>query len=295
MKSTVAVLIPCFNSGKYLKATVESALAQSFGPLEIIAINDGSQDETQSILEGFLPSIRILTHPNNANLGQAASLNVGIRSSTADLIAFLDSDDIWCPDKIQKQASIIEKHPDVGLVYTNGHVIDENGHVLHSLLPNDFHEGNVVGRMLLNYYIGAGASSVMVKKAIFEKTGLFNRALQSADHEMWIRMSEVTKFCYVPEHLMAYRKHCGQQSLRRRQWEDGFTILRDACQRYPYGTNIRRKRLAVLHYRLGEYDWNHGSHLRALCYLIWAGLLDPLRAVQVLRQGRFVNIDVKRC
>ncbi|MGH7146282.1 MAG: glycosyltransferase [Nitrospiraceae bacterium] len=281
MKLPVAVLIPCFNSGRYLKATIESALTQTYTPLEVIAINDGSRDETHTILQSYAPTIRILSHPDNANLGQAASLNLGVRSTTAEFIAFLDSDDIWYPDKIEKQVKILKMHADIGLVYANGLAIDEEGKTLYGLFPDFFQERNVEGAILLNCYIRV-PSSIMVRKTILEKAGLFRTDLQATDHDMWIRMSELTKFHYLPEILMAYRVHPGQQSLRRRQWEDGFSILREACQRHPYGVDLRRKRLAVLYYRLGEYDWDHGLHLRALCYFLLAGLIDPLRAVQVL-------------
>lgn len=293
MKVRVAVLIPCFNRGKYVKDTIESALTQTYSPLEVIAINDGSLDDTQSILESFLPSIRILSHPNNANLGQAASLNLGVKSTAADCIAFLDSDDSWHPGKIEKQVKILEMHADVGLVYTNGLAMEEEGKGLHNLLPDSFHERNVKGAILLNCYIRV-PSSVMVRRALLEKVGLFRTDIQATDHDMWVRMSELAQFHYLPEILMAYRVHSGQQSLRRRQWEDGFTILREACHRHPYGITLRRKRLAVLYYRLGEYDWNHGSCLRALWNFLLAGLLDPLRAVQVLRQNKFMNLDAKR-
>jgi hypothetical protein len=100
---------------------------------------------------------------------------------------------------------------------------------------------------------------------------------------MWIRMSEITKFYHIPDILIGYRKHRGQKSSARRQWEDGFTILKEACKRFPYGANLKRKRLAVLYYRLGEYDWRNNCYFRALKNYFFATILDPFRAMNVIQ------------
>ena len=276
-RHSVAVIIPCFNSSKFIEKTIESALTQDYKDLEIVAIDDGSTDETRKILESYLPKVRILSHPNNSNLGQAASLNLGIRESKSDLIAFLDSDDIWYPKKIEEQVKIFQRYSYVGLVYTNGYVIDENDKILYKLLPDDFQEENIPGKILLKCYIRT-PSTVMVKREELKKIGLFKPYLRNGqDHDMWIRMSEVTKFYYIPNILAAYRKHPGQISSRRRLWEEEFTILREACKRYRYGLNLRRKRLAVLYYRLGEYDWTHDNYFKALLNFSQASMFDALR------------------
>jgi len=282
-KHSVAVIIPCYNSSKYIRKTIDSVLSQDYEYLEIIAVDDGSTDETREILESYLPKIRILSHPNKANLGTATSLNLGINEAKSDLIAFLDSDDIWHPCKIKEQVKIFQKYSDVGLVYTNGYVIDENDNILYELFPDDFQEENIPHKMLLKCYIRT-PSSVMVKREAFEKIGLFRPYLRNGqDHDMWIRMSEVTKFYYLFHFLIAYRKHPGQISSRRSSWETGFIVLRDACKRYPYGVNLKRKRMAVLSYRLGEYDWSHNAYLSGLKNYFLAGMLDPLRAIDFIQ------------
>jgi len=276
-KYSVSVIIPCCNSSKYVKKTIDSALNQNYENYEIIAIDDGSTDGTREILESYLPKIRILSHPNNANLGQAASSNLGITETKSDLIAFLDSDDIWYPNKIEEQVKIFQKYSDVGLVYTNGYVIDESDNILYKLFLDGFREENISRKILLKCYIRT-PSSVMVKREAFEKIGLFRPYLRNAqDHDIWIRMSEVTKFYYLPYFLIAYRKHPGQISSRRSLWEEGFVVLRDACKRYPYGLNLRRKRLAVLYYRLGEYDWTHDNYFKALLNFSQASMFDAFR------------------
>lgn len=282
-KHSVAVIIPCYNSSKYLRKTLDSVLNQGYRYLEIVVIDDGSTDETRKILGSYLPKIRILSHPDNANLGPAASQNLGITQTESELIAFLDSDDIWYPNKTEEQVKIFEKYCDVGLVYTNGYVIDESDNILYELFPDGFRGENISSKILLKCYIKT-PSSVMVRREAFEKSGLFQAYLRNShDHDMWIRMIEVAKFYYLSQFLIAYRKRPGQMSSKRQQWEEGFTVLRDACQRYPYGFNLRRKRLAVLYYRLGEYDWSHNAYLSGLKNYFLAAMLDPFRAVKFIQ------------
>jgi glycosyltransferase involved in cell wall biosynthesis len=281
-KYKVAVIIPCYNSAKFITKAIDSVLNQDYKYLEIVAIDDGSTDNTRQILESYLPKIRLLFHPNDTNLGQTASLNLGIRETESDLIAFLDSDDLWFTNKITEQVKIFEQNSEFGLVYTNGYVIDENDKKLFPILPADFKEENIPGRILLQCYIKS-PSAVIVKRELFQKTKLFKTCFRNApDHDMWIRMSEVTKFYYIPDFLYAYRKHSNQMTLRRKLWENGFIVLKEACKRYPYGLNLKRKRMAVLYYRLGEYDWKHSNYFHALLNFSLSGILDPFRTLGLI-------------
>lgn len=133
MSSNVSVIIPCYNSAKFIKKTLNSVLDQIYKPLEILVIDDGSTDETRAILEGYSSHVRILCHPNNVNLGIGASLNLGVQETKTDLIAFLDSDDLWHPTKLGEQVKIFTTCPNVGLSYTNVNVIDENDKVLYEI------------------------------------------------------------------------------------------------------------------------------------------------------------------
>ena len=286
MGYSVSVIVPCYNSSRFIKKALDSVLNQSRRPEEVIGIDDGSTDNTRSILEGYSPDVRILCHQNNSNLGVGASMNLGVRGSKGDLVAFLDHDDLWYPTKLSEQVKVFDKYSDVGLVYTNVNVIDENDNELFEIYPNGFEELNKPEELLLKCYITT-VSSVMVRRKLFEKIGLFRTDIQSADHDMWLRMIEKTKFSYLPKCLALHRKHLTQISSGRRIWEDGFVILREACKRYPYGISIKRKRLAVLHYRLGEYDWNHKLYWKATKHFLLAAIFDPLRAVDFFISSLF--------
>lgn len=293
MSLSVSVIIPCYNSAKFIEKTLNSVLEQTYKPLEILVIDDGSQDETRKILERYSSQVELLCHPNNMNLGIGASMNLGVQKAKADLIAFLDADDLWHPTKLGEQVKIFATHPDVGLTYTNVNVIDEHDKVLYEIPPGDSTELNEPSKILLKCYIRT-ASSVMVRRNLFQQTGMFRTDIFAADHDMWIRMGEKTNFYFIPECLASHRKRQGQVSSKRKLWEDGFVILQEACKRYPYGNSVKRKRRAVLHYRLGEYDWRHNSYLSAAKQFTLSAMFDPLRSIDFIISTVLTNGKIHR-
>lgn len=286
----VDIIIPCYNAGPFIIRTLESALNQTYEKVNIVVVDDGSTDGTLDILLSYGPKIKVLRHPDNGNHGAPASLNLGISASTADYVAFLDADDIFYPDKIEKQVRILSEKSNIGLVYTNGHAIDENDTRLYRLFSEDHVECNNCGDILVNCYISAGSSTVMVRRNLFERVGLFSENVKCTyDHDMWIRLKEVSEYAYIPELLMAYRRHSGQQSTRRTQWEGGFYVLNNAMKRYPYGRKIYLRRLAVLYFRLGSFDVKNGFYLRGYFNLALSFICDPLRAFKVIMSKEAVN------
>ena len=128
-------------------------------------------------------------------------------------------------------------------------------------------------------------SNSLVRRAVFEKTGGFDESLRAAqDHDMAIRVAEVTRLAFLNEELWCYRRH-GQSISHARameRWINGFTILGKAVRRYPYSRKVRRKRLAVLHFRVGQCLLEEKNLPFAALRFSLAGILDPARAVGVL-------------
>ena len=281
---SVAAIIATYNSAKFIQRTILSALQQDYEPIEITVVDDGSTDDTVRKVERFAPRVRILHHPNKANLGPAASRNLGIKNTGADLIAFLDHDDMWHPTKIREQVTIFNNYPDVGLVHTNGYAIDEDDNILYELLPKDFNEPNQPEAILLNCYIKT-PSSVIVRRNLLEKVGMFYEGFRlSSDHDLWIRMKEITIFYFLAKHLLGIREHSTRLSTQgeHAMWKAGFDVLERAMTRYPYGLRVKRKRLAVLYYRLGNWDLRNGHYQNAFKSFLSAFNLDPYRSIKVL-------------
>lgn len=127
-ESTVSVVIPAYNAEKCLGETLASVLAQTRPADEILVIDDGSQDDTEKIAKSFGSSIRYI---RQANQGIAGARNTGIREARSEWIALLDHDDLMLPDKLQKQMSIIESHPELSVVYSSFDAFYPDGSTKH--------------------------------------------------------------------------------------------------------------------------------------------------------------------
>jgi glycosyltransferase involved in cell wall biosynthesis len=280
----VTVIIPCYNRGKYIAETVESVLNQTYPNVELVVVDDACTDNSRELLERYSDRIRILEHPGRVNRGQSAALNLGIRSSESDYVAFLDSDDLFAPTKIEKQVRFLEENPQFGMVYANGHAVDENGKVIHRFYGKNHREDSDPNRVLLDCYFLLPNNSLLRRK-VLDKAGLFDESLRSAqDHDMAIRVAEVTKIAYLDECLFSYRRHRDSISYRnaKLRWRNGYRILKKARSRYHYRLSTQLGRLAVLNFRLGQCYREEGNYFKAVPLFIAAGLCDPLRSLGVL-------------
>jgi glycosyltransferase involved in cell wall biosynthesis len=280
----VAVIIPVYNRERLIDETIKSVLAQTYPNIEVIAVDDGSTDNSRKVLESFGNKIRVLEHPGRVNNGQSAAINLGIRSTESEYVAILDSDDLFAPKKIERQVEYLQKKRNVGLVYCNGYYINEEGRVLYRIFPEGHAEKNNPEHVLLDCYFSLPSNSLIRRRAI-EKAGSFDESMRSAqDHDMAIRLAEVTRLAYIDEPLWYYRRHPSSQSgvHAKRRWQVGFTILEKACKRYPYPKKIYRKRKAVLNFRMGQCFLEEKKHLNSLIHFLKAGIHDPVRSLKVI-------------
>jgi glycosyltransferase involved in cell wall biosynthesis len=280
----VSVVIPVYNREKYIAETIGSVLAQTVNDVEVIAVDDGSTDDSRAVLESFGPAVQVLEHPNRSNRGQSASINLGMRAARGEFIAVLDSDDLWTPEKLALQLACFDAHPEVGLVYGNGWVVDGDGKRMYPFYQPDHREDSEPSRVLLDCYFLL-PSNGLVRTAVFRKAGWFDESFRAAqDHDMAIRIAEITRLAYINEFIFCYRRHGDSISFKNadRRWKNGFLILERAAARHPYPASVVRRRRAVLHFRLGQCEAKARRFGSALRHFVLAGLLDPFRALSVL-------------
>ncbi|ABA20464.1 Glycosyl transferase, family 2 [Trichormus variabilis ATCC 29413] len=208
----VSVVIPAYNAMKYLPATVESVLQQTFTDIEILIINDGSSDNiiawTTQITD---PRVQVISQQNQ---GLSGARNTGINHASGEYIAFIDADDLWLPSKLEKQVKCLDNSPQAGLVYTWTAWTDETGKPTGVIVASDV-EGYVWEQMVVNDKISNG-SSAMVRRICFDKVGLFDTELTSSeDRDMWIRLAAHYHFAVVKEPLTLYRRHSQSMSKNR--------------------------------------------------------------------------------
>ncbi len=280
----VTVVIPCYNRENYIAETVESVLNQTYKNIELIVVDDGCTDDSRNVLERYASRICILEHPGRVNKGQSAALNLGIKSSQCDYIAFLDSDDVFAPEKIERQVHYLENNPQYGLVYANGCTIDKDGNIINRIYGDKHREYSDPNRVLLDCYFLL-PSNALIRRYVVDKVGFFDESLHSAqDHDFAIRVAEVTRISYLNEELFFYRRHRDSISYRnaKLRWKNGYKILNRARSRHHYRFATLLGRLAVLNFRLGQCYWEEGNYLKSLPLFVAAGLCNPLRSLRVI-------------
>lgn len=217
----VSVLLTCYNHFRYLPEALEGVRKQTFRDFEIIAIDDGSQDETRAWLSEQ-KDVRCIF--NEKNLGTYETLNVGLKVAEGEFIAVLNDDDVWLPNKLERQVELLDAHPEVGLVHTGGHFIDgegnrTEGNPLGFAFPR-FETGDILlGLVYENKII---ASAALARRVCFDELGGFNREyFGSGDWEMWFRIAEKWHVGFVDEPLTLYRVHGANASHKlERIWRD---------------------------------------------------------------------------
>jgi len=245
----VSVIIPTYNRTKLLERAVNSVLRQTYKELELIIVNDSSKDETEKVIKKYADDrIKYICHQKN--LGGPAARNAGIRAAKGEYVALLDDDDEWFPEKLEKQVKhFSEVSNKVGLVYSGFEVIDMNGNVIHKTYPK--FKGNLYMRLLERSMIG-GSSVPLIKRACFEKVGLFDKSLKSCqDWDMWMRIAKYYEFDFVPEILTKIYSHFHQISSDYSRMIPGRTRMIEkhinAFQKYPDILIIHLKRMGKLH------------------------------------------------
>ncbi len=205
---TVSVVITAYNYAQYLSGAIDSVLAQTYQDVEIIVVDDGSTDDTATIISPYLKDSRI-QYIWKKNGGQASAKNRGIKEAKGKYIAFLDADDIWFPIKLERQIPLF-LNPRVGVAYSKMILIDKEGYE-YPYNHSQFYRGNVLNRIFIDNFICF--SSSIVRKECFEKVSSFNEdPPMSIDYDLWIRIACYYDFDFADTPLVKYRFGHGHMS-----------------------------------------------------------------------------------
>lgn len=211
----VSVVIPAHNAARFLPEAIESVLQQTCPVHEIIVVDDGSTDDTEHVISALGNNV---TYIRQANAGVSAARNRGISIASGELIAFLDADDRWLPEKTARQLQIFIDNPRAGLVATDRADIDTHGNLLldslfkkQGLYPlfaglNGQPIPAALSRLVQVNFIPT--SSVMVRKAALEKVGGFDTSIRyGEDLELWVRLAIEYDIICLADVLIHYRQH----------------------------------------------------------------------------------------
>ncbi|HXA18216.1 MAG TPA: glycosyltransferase family A protein [Thermoanaerobaculia bacterium] len=203
--TTISVIIPTYNYGRFLCDAIDSALAQTCPALEVIVVDDGSTDDTPRILADYGGRIRVI---HQKNLGVSAARNAGITAARGEYLSFLDSDDIWRPRKLECDVARLAADPTLGMVHCGAETFDNSGRTLSISLTGL--EGWIALDLLRldREVIAAPGSNVTVRRAAAEEAGGYDPGLQQAeDWDFCYRIACRYRAGFVPEVLVRYRQH----------------------------------------------------------------------------------------
>ena len=213
MAQEVSVIIPTYNRSAYIGEAIRSVQAQSYPRVEIIVADDGSTDRTADIVAGFGDAVRYISLPHSGQ--PAVARNRALREASGEFIAFLDSDDQFLPDKLTLQVASFEQHPEVGLVYSNGHFFRDDpaqptGYVLDGM-PTP--SGEILSELLRGNFLASPV--VLLRRSCLDVVSPFDedpRLFVAEDYELWLRISAHFPAIYAPGDVAAIRRHTGSAS-----------------------------------------------------------------------------------
>jgi glycosyltransferase involved in cell wall biosynthesis len=276
---TVSVLIPCYNTADTLKEALESLRSQTFADFEIVAVDDGSTDDTAAILKAWQAQDERLHVIHQAHAGIIAALNSGLSACQAPLVARLDSDDRCYPERLACQAAFLEAHPDV----------DVAGCLVQGFPPDQVREGYRIYMEWLNSLVTDGDirreifvesplahPSVIFRRSVIEQAGGYQERGWAEDYDLWLRLYlDGARFGKVPQVLLAWREH--PERLTRLD------------SRYSLENFLRAK----------AYYLARGPLAGRSAVMIWgAGMLGRRLSKHLLRQGvplsAFIDIDPRK-
>lgn len=272
----VSVIIPTYNREKFIAFAVESVLNQSFGDWELIVIDDGSTDQTRALFNSWFDDPRI-RYFYQENQGQSVARNRGVAEANGDFIGFLDSDDIWLSDKLEKQLAVFDRCTDVDIIHGDEIIIDEVGKVL-SKLNMTRYSGFITARLLADNCISM--TTALVRRGCFEEMGGFDESDRVAeDYELWLRFSTRYRFHYEPGYVTLYRSMADQLSTNTRlRLLANERIINRFLARFPDAVSPeeRRSGLCRFHIRKARYLASAGCRIEAIRAIFDAFCLRPL-------------------
>ncbi len=272
MDPTISVVIPAYNCGAYLEKTLTNALEQTDAPLEIVVIDNSTDNSCKRYAD--YPDRRV-RYMFRQPPGVAPARNLGIQLAKGSYVAFLDADDEWLPHKLAAQVAVFERYPDAGLVFTDTMMCSDEEVYRPALytdvlrewclanrsdLPASYY-GNLYARLLRNNCIHT--SSVMVRRKVFEQIGLFDEQVQvvkiAEDYDLWLRIARSYPVGYVDRVYCKYKVRpdgfSGGMDVRGLRWLNAQIAVREKHRRTQI---VPTEHLDLLDHVLGERYWELG-------------------------------------
>lgn len=252
----VTIVTPSYNQGRYIRDTIESVLSQNYPRIEYIIVDNKSNDNTLDIVREYGDRFTFVCEKDH---GQSDAINKGFRMAKGEIVAWLNSDDIYEPGCIQRAVLEFQNHPGLGLVYGDGYIIDEKGKKIKSFQAvQEFCRWDLIN--VQDYILQPAA---FIRKSCLEEAGYLDTSLHwCMDWDLWIRLSKITHVKYVSEYFACSREYSGTKTStggRKRLLEIKKLMQKYSGRRWPLGYGL---------YWAGEIYQRHPEN-KAVHLLVW--------------------------
>lgn len=250
MRPTVSIVMPTFNRLQFLPAALDSVFAQTFTDWELIVADDGSDEATRDYLRKIAarPQVTVLWLAHSGR--PALATNVAIGATRGEYVAFLDSDDIWVPEKLARQIASLRYHERCGWSYTRFMTVDSSGRITNPRPPGTYPaRGGWIRESLLDGRTVIAQPSVLVSRALLEELGAFDEGLRMCyDDDLWFRLSARSEVDAVDEPLTLIRRHASHSGSDVIAWEDRLRVFERLLSKQagePCEALVRSRRAAM--------------------------------------------------
>jgi glycosyltransferase involved in cell wall biosynthesis len=216
----VSVIIPTFNRAAFVREAIDSVLAQDYPRIEVIVVDDGSSDHTSEVVRAFGAALRFI---RQTHAGVSVARNRGVAASHGDLVAFLDSDDLWLPGKVAAQVVLFQQQPRAQVCYTD-EIWIRRGVRVNPRQIHQKHAGWIFLQSLPRCIISP--SSVMMRRGLWDRLGGFDEQLPACeDYDLWLRLTATEPICLLEERLIVKRGGHADQLSRCVPMLDQYRIM----------------------------------------------------------------------
>lgn len=258
-KPLISIVTPSFNQGEFIEATIQSVLEQDYPRVEHIVVDGGSTDNTLSILQKYETHIKWRSEPDR---GQADAINKGWQMASGEIVAWLNSDDMYTPGAISAAFRVLADHPAAGAVYGDAYLVDRAGNKM------DLYQSPKAGARWLRWFGSLPQPTFFIRASVLKKVGFLDTGLHYAmDHDLFLRIADVAHLVYLPRTQAIMRLYVGTKTSQN--------VL----------SNWREKLAVVKRYqKLWFLSWFWVGYLR---YRLWSFLPASLQhSIRSIRRSR---------
>jgi glycosyltransferase involved in cell wall biosynthesis len=263
----VTALVPVYNGERYLALALDSAMAQTYAPLEVVVVIDGATDSSARIAHRYAAAsngrIRVVEQENQ---GLPAARNTAIAASRGEYFALLDADDVWLPQHIESAVAVLDADPAIGLVHGNVRCIDADG-AFSGVYTRRWRDRNDVYRALVLRHDHVVCPTAVFRRACVDQLGGFDLRFTGygcEDRDMWLRIAEAWKVHYIEDFVALYRVHPTSMSHNVERMAEARRRLLEKLAATPRGAGLIKHAEAMIQSDLGMEYLAQGAYARAL-------------------------------